>query len=302
MKLKYIIILFILLAGLGALIYSTPDDAYWIREDPLYVIDVGRSLAYDLLEGNKNDLLKMSIDPATTKIKMLNFKSISDEDVFKQFFKNESDLDLIFKDKKQNYLFEYVRPLLSSTESKMELVSLEQFKKDNNVISIITFAYTVYTSSGEWKILEIPNGGKFLFTIGLIYDNPSEYKPKLLRKIANLPVIRLFIEPRGFTGRWLLFDYKYKYNKYDYFNWLINNAEEYVEMQIQKDKQLSLDWLDKLLVYWFNASTSPKIALKYVLISAIKHREKLNTFFIEQLHKSIEDQYTRINEILDKMP
>jgi hypothetical protein len=72
-----IISILIILSAVGVFIYKSPDEAYWLKENHQDAIKIGRTYSYYLLNGYKQGLLKMSIDPAKTKIEKSNFHQIA---------------------------------------------------------------------------------------------------------------------------------------------------------------------------------------------------------------------------------
>ncbi len=69
------ILLFIIL-GFGILIYNSPDEAWWYKKDNQDAIKIGRRFAFSLLNSYKKGLLKISVEPAKSKILNSDFKCI----------------------------------------------------------------------------------------------------------------------------------------------------------------------------------------------------------------------------------
>ena len=78
-----------------------------------------------------------------------------------------------------------------------------------------------------------------LFSVGVRYYNSIDHQiaPKLVRKIANLLLIRNFTGRMGTTGRWVVFDYSYKYNLNHYFDWVLKEGENYSQKQLKESDE-----------------------------------------------------------------
>lgn len=214
---KFVIIL-IALSIIGILIYQSPDEAYWLKENPQDAIGIGRTYAYYMLISHKEGLLEMSIDPAKTKIEKSNFNQIALSEIYDQIEKNKIHIEV-------------AAPLITEQKDEdMELITLEQLDS----FIAMTFAYKSWD-----KIVEIPAKGKLLFSVGMRYYNPIDHRivPKLVRKIANLPLLRNFTGRMGTTGRWVVFDYSYKYNLNDYFDWVLKEGENYRQKQLKESEE-----------------------------------------------------------------
>ena len=134
-----IITILIFLLIIGILIYKSPDEAYWLRENPQDAIKIGRTYAYYLLNSYKQGLLEMSIDPAKTKIENSNFRQIAMVDMHDQIEKKEIHI-------------ETTAPLFTEQKDEdMELITLEKLES----FIVMTFAYKSWD-----KIVEIPDKGK----------------------------------------------------------------------------------------------------------------------------------------------
>ncbi len=210
MKSVVAIILLLTLIILGILIYRSPDEAHWIQESPFEAIETGRIYAFYLLKGYKKDLQNISIDPAKTKIENSDFSEIT-----------LSDISNLMENKKIN--IEITSPLLvlyQQEDGDMELVMLEKLES----FIAMTFAFKSLD-----KIVEVPVKGKMFFSIALRYYQPDDDRtiPKLIRKTANLPLLRKLTGRMGTTGRWVVFEYNYTYNLKDYFDWVLKEGENY---------------------------------------------------------------------------
>ena len=216
---KIIIILIVLLV-IGILIYRSPDEAYWLRENPQDAIKIGCTYAYYLLNSYKEGLLEMSIAPARAKIENSNFRQITMVNMHEWWILEKKKIHI-----------EITAPLFTEQKDEnMELITLEKLES----FIVMTFAYKSWD-----KIVEIPNKGKMLFSIAVRYFNPIDNRivPKLVRKIANLPLLRNFTGQLGTTGRWVVFDYNYKYNLNDYFDWVSKEGENYTRKQHKESEE-----------------------------------------------------------------
>ena len=181
---------------LGILIYFSPEDSHKVPNTQI-AIETGRAYSYYLLNGNKKELLKLSIEPAKTKIENSNYIQISISEIYDKLKEKQIPLGIgapFFSDQK---------------DEDMELVAFE--KMDNFIV--MTFAFKALD-----KIIEIPEKGKMLFSIAIRYYQPQDdfVSRKLIRKIANLPVINSVAGELGRTGKWVIFNYNYQYNLIDY--------------------------------------------------------------------------------------
>jgi hypothetical protein len=213
-----IVIILIVILGIGILIYRSPDEAYWLKENPQNAIEIGRAYAYYLLNSYKQGLLKMSVDPAKAKIENSNFRQIAMMDMYDQLEKKKMPVDI-------------TAPLITEQKDEdMELIALEKFES----FIVMTFAYKSWD-----KIVQIPDKGKMLFSVAVRYHNPIDNRlvTKLVRKIANLPLLRNLTGRIGTTGRWVVFDYNYKYNLNDYFDWVLKEGENYDREQLKESEE-----------------------------------------------------------------
>lgn len=213
MNLKSSIIVLVLLT-LGILIYLSPEDSHKMPNTSV-AIETGRMYSYHLLNGNKKGLIKLSIEPAKTKIESLNSKQISISEMINQLKEKQIPIGIgapFFSDQK---------------DEDMELVAFE--KMDNFIV--MTFAFKALD-----EIVEIPEKGKMLFSIAIRFYKPQDdlLSRKLVRKIANLPVINPVAGELGTTGKWVVFNYDYKYNLNDYYDWSIKEGKSYVQAQFQE--------------------------------------------------------------------
>lgn len=210
-----IIIILIVLSAIGVFIYKSPDEAYRLKENPQDAIETGRAYSYYLLNNNKEMLLIMSANPAKAKIENLNVQS---RVMYSQLEEKHIHIDII-------------APLFAEQKDEdMELITLENLQS----FIVMTFAY----KNGD-KIVEIPGKGKMLFSVAVRYYKSIDDRlvPKLVRKIANLPLLHNFTGRIGTTGRWVVFDYNYKYNLNDYFDWVLKEGENYSQKQLKESEE-----------------------------------------------------------------
>jgi len=217
-NIKIIILAFLLITGI--FIYKSPDEAYWLKPDTQKAIRIGRTYAYYLLSGHKKGLLEMSIEPAKTKIEESNFHEIAISEMTKQI------------EKKEYIDIEIIAPLLEErNDENMELIRLVKFES----FIVMTFAYKSWNN-----IVEIPGKGKMFFSVGMRYHTPIDHQieTKIVRKIANLPLLRNFTGRMGTTGQWLVFAYSYKYSLNDYFDWVLKEGEYYSKRKNEEFEEL----------------------------------------------------------------
>jgi len=211
-----IIGILIALLVIGILIYQSPDEAYWLEEDSKDAIDIGRTYALYLFRGCKQELLKVSVDPAKTKIEKSYFQELAFSEIDEKLRKIRLDTETL-SEKKQLGKYGIVAPLFPKDKSMKPII----FERRNNFI-VLTFSY-----EDNDRIVEIPEKGKMLFSVGIRYYQPidNRFAHRIVRKIANIPWLRNFTGKMGTTGRWVLFDYKYKNNLTDYLNWVLKEGE-----------------------------------------------------------------------------
>ena len=217
---------------LGILIYKSPDEAYWLEIDTKDAIEVARTFAFNLFYGDKQALLKMSIDPAQSKIENSNFPKPPDS--YFEIFEENSPGTLLF-DIDANLFKAFYKP----EKKDMELLKFEKLES----FIVMTFGYKGF--GGE--IVEIPGAGRMLFAVGVRFYKPIDNRilPKLVRKVANLPLLRKFTGRMGTVGRWVVFDYKYTYNLRDYIDWVKEKGAEYTRKQVAEAPQINLEEIEK---------------------------------------------------------
>jgi hypothetical protein len=268
----------VILAGLilVVLVYSSPDESYWYKEKPLEAIELGRRFAYYLFLGYKQGLLKMSIPPAESRIKNSEWKELS--------FVN---IDQQLENKRKNIHFSITAPLFSPDFEDIKLMVLERYES----FIAITFAYEDYLG----KIVEIPEKGKLLFSTVVRYYNPIDERiaPKLLRKIANLPILRYVTGKLGTTGRWVVIDYSYKFNQSDYLDWVLKSGEEYTEILSKKSDEFLDKVVDDASFDKLDESVDTSLSFLYqwgdiAIIKQMERIEKLDKFHQELMGKENE--------------
>ena len=242
-SLKYIATLIILLI-VGILIYFSPDENYWFDKNPREAIKepikLGRSFACELLISNERGLLKIAAEPSTKeKIK----KSNLNKPLFTQYtYEQRLAIKSLPKAGMPYKFIDPLNPVLFSEkidEIDMDLVMLEKLED----FTIMTFAYKYGPTS---EIVELPEKGKMLFTVGIRYNECKDdlILPKLGRKMANLPLLRSLIGHRGTKGRWMVVDYKYKYNLNDYWEWILKKGGDYKETK--KPEEIVDEFINKI--------------------------------------------------------
>jgi|GEM_PF-3001281 len=196
---KIVIILIVLLI-IGVFIYKSPDEAYWLEEKPYDAIKIGRTFAYCLLIGYKQKLLKIAVGPAKTKVENSNFHEIVLGNTLDELQKRKVPIQII-------------SPLLPD-QNDLDLIELKKVEP---------FIVMIFVYKRGYEIIEIPGKGKMLFFVTVRYYRPIDDRiiPKLIRKIANLPLLRNFTGRMGTTGRWVVYDYNYTYSLSDYLDWIL---------------------------------------------------------------------------------
>lgn len=218
------IVIIIAVLTLLVLVFVSPDESYWYKEKPLEAIELGRKFSYRLFLGYKQGLLEISFPPAEQKIKDSEWKELSFMDIDRQL-----------ENKHKNIHFSITAPLFSPDIEDIKLLALERHES----FFAMTFTYEDYLG----KIVEIPEKGKLLFSVVVRYYQPIDDRimPKLLRKIANLSLLRYVTGKLGTTGRWVVVDYSYKFNQSDYLNWVLKSGEEYTEILSKKTDEFLND-------------------------------------------------------------
>ena len=195
---------------------------------------MGRAYAFGILT-NTDDFNGKgdSVEPARTKIINYDFTK-------EPFF---TALEYIEKKHRLGPI-----PSMFYPEQKdLKLVALERL--DDFIV--MTFAYM---QRYENKIAEIPGKGKMVFSIVVGYDRHIEKKTllrnteKLIRKIANLPLIRSFSGYAKAEGRWLVIDFQYTYNQNDYYKWFVREEENYqlsLIKRVEQDRKVFEEWAKK---------------------------------------------------------
>jgi len=228
---KNVIILVVVIL-IGILIYYSPDESHHI-ENIQDAIKIGRTYAYNLLISDKYRLIEMSISPAKEKIDSLNLQS----PLFNRVtYKERADIyDCLTKEK---IPYDYIAPLTpilfakEENEVDLKLMLFERY----TTFAVMTFAYK--TLNG---VVEIPEKGKMLFSIATRYYKPEDDKliGKLIRKIANLPLLNKITGRFGTTGKWMVFDYNYKYNLNDYLEWINEEGQDRLLKEWEESNELT---------------------------------------------------------------
>lgn len=252
------------------LVYNSPDESYWYKEKPLEAIELGRRFVYYLFLGYKQGLLEMSIPLAELRIKNSEWNELSFMDIDRQL-----------ENKRKNIHFSITAPLFSPDFEDIKLMALERYES----FIAMTFAYEDYLG----RIVEIPKKGKLLFSTVVRYYNPIDERimPKLLRKIANLPILRYVTGKLGTTGRWLVIDYSYKFNQSDYLDWVLKSGEEYTEILSKKSDEFLDKIEDNPSFDKFNESADTSLAFLYQWsnIAITKQTERIEK--LDKIHQEL---------------
>ncbi len=67
-----------------------------------------------------------------------------------------------------------------------------------------------------------------------------------MRKVANLPVLRGFTGYSKAEGIWMVFDFKYTYNRNDYYNWILKEGENYYSTELDRVQNEWEEWRQEL--------------------------------------------------------
>lgn len=273
---RNILTLFIIIFT-GILIYRSPDESHY-RDTTQEAIKTGRAYAYKLLISDKRALLETSFNPAKDKITGLNLKE--------PLFQRLSDIErvnvydrLMEKQIPYNYISPLSPIIFAKNENEIEL-ELLMFSR-YSIYIVMTFAYKSLDC-----MVAIPEKGKMLFSVAMRYYEPTDERlnSKLIRKIANLPLLKMVVGRYGTTGRWLVFDYNYKYNLNDYLEWINNvsldwltsEREKFIELKSQLKTKQGFQSLRKSII----ESAEMSSVLQYdwansMLVKQIEQIEKL---------------------------
>ena len=224
---KKLLVFGVIVIILGFLIYRSPDNEYRLQKDTEEAIEIGRSYAFGLFTNTYQPGMKTrSIEPAKTML--INYD-----------FKQAQSLSSIFEHGEKNKGRLY--SLWSAEQEEVELVALER----SGSFIVMTFGYMPFA---EKEIAEIPGKGKILFAIAARYYEPIEDRPffryinRLMRKIANLPILRSLSGYSRAEGSWVVIDYRYTYNRNDYYNWILSEGENYYLTELDKVQKEWEEW------------------------------------------------------------
>lgn len=213
---KKFIVLIIIIVILGILIALSPDENYIYQENPQLCVEEAikkaRRFVYYYLWGLKGNLIKLSMEPALTKIRNTNFTSLTPTEWASRRQK--------LKDKKIH--FDIYAPISEPKKNNIVLIALEKIED----FIVMTFVY----QNGD-LIVEIPKKGKMFFSIAVRQIEPLDDRlpSKILRKIANLPILNIFMREKGTQQRLVIIDYKYNYDLHDYYKWALIEGKKYSE-------------------------------------------------------------------------
>lgn len=185
-----------------------------------------REAAWYLYLGQERHLLHLSIEPASTKIKESNFRELSQQEAYEQLKPVRKRL----AHKHEVIYLALTKPITIPEPDDLELIALDR---------IDSFVVMTFSSMGrEAEILEIPGKGKLFISVGVRYSEPDDdrFLPKLMRKVANLWIIRGLpgMSALGTTGHWRLFDYRLPYYLTDYHEWFLAHAEEAFNQRVRE--------------------------------------------------------------------
>jgi hypothetical protein len=223
MRHKTVVVILIGLLCFGLFqVYDSPDENHKYEDDLQGTIRKGHSFSWLLFMGNKHQLLDQFdfIEEARSKLNKANVQEVSGIEILDKY-----------KDGGGRYENE-LRSILFTESKDIELVVLE---RQRNYIAM-TFKFNKkFTESPD-----IPGKGRMLYSVVFRYYEPDgALWEKMLRKTANaVPFFSSF----GTTGKWLVVDYSYTYNKADYATWYLREGDSFVS-QKQKENMNSLKGL-----------------------------------------------------------
>ena len=263
---------------LGFLIYRSPDNEYRLQENTAEAIEIGRIYSFGLFANAEQPGMRIlwSIEPAPIKLKNYDFKQAQSlSSIFEHGEKNKGRL----------------YSLWSAEREEMELVALERLGST----LVMTFAYMPFN---EKKIAEIPGKGKILFAIAAHYFDPEEdklffkYTDKLLRKIANLPILQEFTGYSKAKGIWKVFDFKYTYNRNDYYNWILKEGENYHIHDVQNANKEWEEWRKKPIrefMEYVNRTAEEMVDFSYTWANQTMDSQIKNIQEIDKEYKKVFD-------------
>ena len=252
------------MAVIGTIIHFLPDENYRRPSDEEIISEVvplGRKFALALLFGNKHKMKKLSRESLIEKVEKSNIRNYYLEISTSLYIRNNVAMWWAIHDKLEylkyfralgypldietfseySYFIQVVEPFLQildeDVKKKMKLIKLEN--KDDSVT--MTFAYAIdVDGDGYYNIIELPEKGKMMFTVTFEYlpVDGDNFIQKLIRKISNIPLLSLILGKWGTSYRWLCADYKYNYNLYDYYEWVVdhfNNSSDASGKKIKED-------------------------------------------------------------------
>jgi hypothetical protein len=217
------IIVLVIVILIGILIYSSPDESHK-HQNVQGAIEKGRIYAYYLLISDKKQLSKMSISPAKEKIDSSSLqRPLFERATLRGRMYIRQRLE---DDKIPECFISPLSPILSSEkkDAELDLVLLEKC----DIFVVMTFAYKDF-----FHTVEIPEKGKMLFSIATRYYEPEDERlfSKSVRRAANLPLLNKITGHLGTKGKWVVFDYMYKYNLNDYLEWITGEGRDKLRKQ-----------------------------------------------------------------------
>jgi hypothetical protein len=205
-------IIFVAVLVLSALIYFSPDESH--RPEQLSeASEAARYVAYVLFLGRPDGLLRMSEEPAATKITALTTKLKGAP--FEPF------CPTCVYDQVKHLGLDLTGPVLAEM-GDLQLVALDRLS------SFVVMTFALRDISGG--IVEIPGSKKILFAVALRYVMrwDDSFLGKVTRKIANLPILNAIdpIARHGTRGYWMLIDFRMNHRASEYYSWLVSHGEE----------------------------------------------------------------------------
>lgn len=196
-------------------VYNSSDDSeYFFNVEN--ALKSGKYYACAILKSDKKTLLKnlrYNDEYEKNKINKSTFNTTSQD---------------IFYDHYDTYIFEHfdeesIYDISSSDKEKYNRMQLLAIDVIGENIYVMTFGYK---TRDMCKFLEIPNKGEMIFSVAMDYVAPhSGIIKEILRKVFNIPLLRVITKKYGTTGKWYLLDYEYTYNLNDYAEWICNNKK-----------------------------------------------------------------------------
>jgi len=288
-KNKKISIIVSILVVLGISIYYSPFQSNWILHNPEYPIRTARNFAQALINGNEIMLSRVADETFNESLKD-EIESldhwISTEEILNKCNQLPSDKLILSCWRKRD-------------KASLDLMAFE--RTGNEKLAVVTFVYKFNDGSSEypdWNIAYIPGRGPLLITVGLQYFDSDwaftfvrgeQQSYILLRKVLNLPLIRKFTESKGLTGKWVVDMVNYNYDLNDYFDWVIEDAQnqqELTESTYDEKTQRTIEFLESLL----ELEESPEF---------LKYQDKFWNYHLSWLVNKVSSQFEEIQQVIE---